>query len=258
MTIHVAAAGEGPPVVFVHSTGLSGRQWRRWAEAMPMFRTLALDLPGIGGSGPWAGSGSSMDEDLAAVIEVVREHGPAHLVGHSYGGVLALHVAADHPELVRRVVVYEPPVISLLATGGPEDQALGDAAMPAGFMDPDRMGTEPWLEAFVDWWNGPGAWAQLGEPVRRSFLAVAAKVAGEVYGLSLDRMTLDGYGRSEAPTLLLRSDRVPPSIDRALTRLGSLPNVRTQVVPGGSHMSPLTGPDRLVPLAVAHLLTDGP
>ncbi len=53
-------------------------------------------------------------DDLAAIIET-RKHGAVHLVGHSMGGQIALFLAIQRPELVRKLVLIEPPVIGLIA-----------------------------------------------------------------------------------------------------------------------------------------------
>jgi pimeloyl-ACP methyl ester carboxylesterase len=101
--------GEGPPVVLVHGLGGSAGNWAlvgpRLAER---GRTVALDLPGHGRSGPLP------RHDLEGHIGAVRaliEHvdqGPVTLVGSSMGGLIAEMIAAEHPELVAALILVSP------------------------------------------------------------------------------------------------------------------------------------------------------
>jgi pimeloyl-ACP methyl ester carboxylesterase len=67
----------------------------------------------------WPGDGEDNNltnnaTDLAELIIKRLDLGPAHLIGHSYGALTALYMAYQHPELVRTLVLGEPPVMSLL------------------------------------------------------------------------------------------------------------------------------------------------
>lgn len=248
----VLLQGDGPNVLFIHSSGLSSRQWSRWLRSLPQIRAIVPDLPGCGQNAAWEG-GSAPDEDLGLVLQLLEAHGPCHMVGHSYGGVLCLHAALDRPDLVRSIFVYEPPLIELLATGPLEDQRLLAEGMPPNLLDPETAGTEPWLRRFVDWWNGPGAWDQLAAPVRAEFLRNGRKTAAEVIGLSTHARPLEAYASLRCPVLAVRGDRSPAVIATALARLGTLPCVRSVTLEQAGHMEPLTHPERLIALAKAFL-----
>lgn len=232
---------------YVHASGSSGRQWRRWQAELP---GVAPDLLGSGANPPWTGP-FTLQLDVDHLIEALAPHAPLDLVGHSYGGALALMLALQRPDLVRRVVAYEPPLMGPLATGADEDRELLASIGPAG-ADPAVAGTETWLEAFVDWWNGPGAWAALGEPVRAEFVRVGPKVAAEVLGLAADPLRLADYAQLQVPVTLIRGDQTPAAVAESLRRVGALPNVRSVQIDGG-HMAPVTHPERLIPVVRAAL-----
>jgi pyruvate dehydrogenase E2 component (dihydrolipoamide acetyltransferase) len=89
-------SGDGPPVVFVHGFGADLNAWMFTQPVLAeRHRTIALDLPGHGGStkalsGPLDGSSFAADIDRAlAALGIDR----MHLVGHSMGGAIALHFA---------------------------------------------------------------------------------------------------------------------------------------------------------------------
>src|SRR5687768_12289273 len=86
-------AGTGPTVVCIHSNASSSAQWRALMELLsPKFRVLARDSYGAGKSPPYR-KASLRDE--AALIEPVLR-GASALVGHSYGGAVALVAALAH------------------------------------------------------------------------------------------------------------------------------------------------------------------
>lgn len=234
-------------VVFLHASGLTGRQWHRW---LPLF-------PGaIAPERTEAEPGhSQLAHDLATVRETLAVYGPAHLVGHSYGGVLALQTALDVPALVRSVTVYEPPLTALLATGTPEDRALLEGSLHDSLLDAQLAGSPTWLAAFVDWWNGPGAFAALPESSRQELLRTAPRAAREVLSLASDDRTLEDYQALSCPVLVMRGSQPPTPIARVLALLGSLPAASSVTVDNAGHMAPLVATARVAPL-VADFLRD--
>jgi 3-oxoadipate enol-lactonase len=97
-----------PAVVLLHGLGMDGSSWALQQEPLIAagFRPVCPDAPGFGAS-PYDGHGWSIRRAAQAVAELVRQLGvaPAHVVGISMGGVIALQLALDHPHLVRRLVL---------------------------------------------------------------------------------------------------------------------------------------------------------
>lgn len=230
-----------PRALLLHSGGLSARQWRRLGEALaPTHEVLAPDLIGYGAAGVYPiGQPFHFRQDVARLVELVGDGEPVDIVGHSYGGLLALQLSLAQPARVRSLALYEPVAFGVL--DGPGD-AEAHAALEA--FEPYRAGPEPdtaWLTAFVDWWNGPGAWTALAEPVRASFRAVGWKLSEEVTSLIADRTSSATYATITAPTLLLGGDRSPAAERRTLERLAaSLPNATLTLFPGLGHMGPIS------------------
>jgi pimeloyl-ACP methyl ester carboxylesterase len=111
VTLHVHTGGSasvaGPPVVFLHGAGVDHTVWRFQTRRLAHqgYRVLAPDLPGHGRSGgePCA----SMPDWAEWLVSFLDERvgGPATVVGHSMGGLIAMHAAALAPQQFQRLVV---------------------------------------------------------------------------------------------------------------------------------------------------------
>lgn len=110
--------GQGPTVVLVHGSVADHRTWDRHRPALARQYHVVAYTQRYFGTEPWASGWPKIgvpvqSDDLAAFIRGLRA-GPVHLVGWSSGGVVALNVALQHPELVKSAFVYEPPVGSVV------------------------------------------------------------------------------------------------------------------------------------------------
>jgi len=105
--LRYATAGEGDPVVFIHGFGLDLRMWDpQWVTFAPRHRVIRYDMRGYGGASLPDGPYSHVD-DLLALLDFLGAN-PAHLVGLSLGGRVALRIAAQHPEAVRSLTLADP------------------------------------------------------------------------------------------------------------------------------------------------------
>src|ERR1700742_3672659 len=111
LRIHYQQRGTGPDVVLIHAatSNLSIWMFSNLMEALACeFRVTAYDLRGHGASDAPGTSYTSADmaNDLWKLHSALQL-GPAILVGHSFGGVIAMHAALLHPEMVRGVIIYD-------------------------------------------------------------------------------------------------------------------------------------------------------
>ncbi|MEV6040086.1 alpha/beta hydrolase [Nonomuraea sp. NPDC052116] len=102
--VHYRRAGSGPGLVMVHGTG--GDAVSNYAHLVPEFTGLRTVItPDYAGSGQTADPGGDLTLDLLAGQVAATFEGPSDLVGFSLGAAVAVAVAAEHPELVRRLVL---------------------------------------------------------------------------------------------------------------------------------------------------------
>ncbi|HEU0104463.1 MAG TPA: alpha/beta hydrolase [Mycobacteriales bacterium] len=105
-----AGAGTGTPVLLLHGAPETSSCWRDLVPRLALGRrVLAPDLPGLGGSsypGPY--DVRSLVTQVAALLEA-EGTGPVDVVGHDWGGIVAIGLAGLRPDLVRRLVVANAP-----------------------------------------------------------------------------------------------------------------------------------------------------
>lgn len=114
--LEVAVQGSGETIVFIHGGGFADSYLPLAIEpaVRDHFRTIRYRRRGFGGSTPADGLTSVADHasDCRALLDalgVVR----AHVLGHSYGGSVALQVAVDAPDVVATVAVFEPGLLAV-------------------------------------------------------------------------------------------------------------------------------------------------
>jgi pimeloyl-ACP methyl ester carboxylesterase len=129
----VGAAGTKPMVIALHCSGSSGRQWNKLASALGDRCTLiAPDHIGCGATRPWSGDHRfCLADEAARILDIVdAQDGPIHLVGHSYGGGVALRVARERPERIASLSLYEPTAFHVLRSKDPDGRTDGTGADP--------------------------------------------------------------------------------------------------------------------------------
>src|SRR6516225_7595311 len=133
--LNVRRWGAGPPVLLVHGAVTNGES--SWSRQRPLGERWELIVPDRRGfhPNPPAG-GTDFDVDAGDIAELL---GPgAHLVGHSYGGIVSMLAADLRPDAVRSLTLVEVPAMSLLR-GHPEIEdaiAAGNERLHRGPADP--------------------------------------------------------------------------------------------------------------------------
>ena len=235
---------------------MSSRQWGRLAERLRQDGqdVHTPDFRGHGDGAPWpAGPVSDLSFDVDLALRLLDGH--THLVGHSYGGLIAL-LAARGREDVTSVSVYEPIALGALRAAGDEEGLRDLARLEADprFTDPAAAGSDDWLQLFVDYWSGAGAWDGLGERGRASFRQSARALADTVPALMGESTPAESYASIRAPLLVLRGDAGPLSVRRAGALVAqAVPGARLETIAGAGHMGPLTHRNAVDERIAAHV-----
>jgi pimeloyl-ACP methyl ester carboxylesterase len=251
---------EGDPLVLVHGSWGDHRTWERVVPALARsFRVLTYDRRGHSRSERPTGQGSVREDvaDLAALIEHLGL-APAHILGNSFGGSIALRLAAQRPELFRSLVVHEPPLFGLL--GDPAAREVLETFRERSRVVVDLLEkgqTESGARQFIETIAfGPGAWEELPAEVRRSVLFNAPTFLDEQRDpewLAIDLERLSGFS---PPMLLTQGEQSEPFFLLVVEQVArALPRAKRQTLPGAGHVPQLSHPDEYVE-AVASFIHD--
>ena len=257
ITLHYMEEGKGTPVIFVHGSLSDGGYWAdQIGPFAEHYRAIAYSRRyNYPNTNPVrSGYSAVVDaEDLAALIRALHL-GKVVVIGHSYGALTGLFLAAQHPELVRALVLAEPPAVSLLA------HLTGDKAQTGRAMFEDiqlRMVTpmqrafrrgdrDAGVAAFIDYvFNDPHGWDKMPEPARRETLRDAHEWdVMMTTGILFPDIEPATIRKIVAPVLLLSGAKSYPFlglITEELARL--LPNRESIVLPDARHQMWYQDPD---------------
>jgi pimeloyl-ACP methyl ester carboxylesterase len=250
--------GEGESVVFVHGSADDLRSWRQQLPAIgASYRAIAY-------SRRYARPNEDIEPDadnqtLPHVVDLVTflqvmDAAPAHLVGHSWGGLICLLAAIRHPQVVRSLVLQEPPVLSLFLRTRPRPTELlrlfvrrprtafvilrfaAKTALPAekAFR---RGDDDAAMQTYALGLLGKDTWELLPQKRKQQARENLSTLRAQVLGAGFPPLRDDDVRGVAAPTLLMTGERSPAYLPRLTDRLQQLlPNAERVEIPAASHL----------------------
>src|SRR5215510_10995593 len=247
--------------IALHCSGAGASQWRSLAQELGGgYEVLTPEHYGCESRGPWTGEHAfSLADDAERPIELIDESDQkVHLVGHSYGGGVALYVALNRPDKIASMTLYEPSAFHLLRQMGEAGaKAFAEISAVARrlsqcVIDGDyRAG----VADFVDYWNDPGAWNAMRPEAQEALMRWAPKGPLDFRALFEDPTPATAYRALNFPVLILRGERAPMPT-RAISErlLELLPRSRLKIIAGAGHMGPLTHASKVSEVIVRHVV----
>jgi pimeloyl-ACP methyl ester carboxylesterase len=256
-TLAYRERGAGEPVVFVHG---SASDLRSWDQQLPAIGT---SYRAIAYSRRYARPNEDIEpgaddqmlphvDDLVSLLGSIHAT-PAHLVGHSWGAFICLLTAIRHPQLVRSLVLQEPPVLSLFVSTPPRPKellplfirrprtAVSILKFGAGTVAPAqrafrRGDDDTAMRRFAYGVLGKDTYEQLSEERRQQARENLNALRAQLLGAGFPPLSDDDLRRVRIPTLLMTGERSPAFLLRLTDRLQELlPDVERIEIAGASH-----------------------
>lgn len=256
----------GTPVVFVHGSLKDLGDWDAQVAAFAgTHRVLVYSRryhpPNPPQNDALAYSPRLHAEDLAALL-LTLDLAPAHVVGSGYGGYTALVLALEHPELVRSLVLGEPPVMPLL-NRTPEGDAIRRAFFTTA-LDPARRAfahgdSVAALRAFLDGVSGRrGTFDSLPAPARAAIIAHSFEMRREMLANReqyMPPLPCADLGRLHTPVLLLSAERSARMYHLITDELARCMISDTLITVPGGHAMHATNPAYYNQVVLRYLVT---
>jgi len=253
-------AGEtGPFVVLLHSSVSGARQWRRLMEDLKArYRVRAINLIGHGQTPSWPDIRPQLLDDQARLVEFVLPDSPedVFLVGHSFGGSVAMKAAALLANRVTKLVLLEPNPFYLLEQAG-RDEAFAEAMEMRNCVKKyGALGEwETAAERFANYWAGVGAWHHMSLERRAAFMEGLKPNYFEWDAVLSETTSAEQWSALLPPATLLTydPDTMLPIRKIAAILRKACPHWCVHEVPGTGHMAPLTHPHIINPNVMSFL-----
>ncbi len=208
------------------------------------FTLLSIDLSGYGASPfPENPDAFSISDEIKIITDILcSQFGDSirfHLVGHSYGGAIALKLSHLQREQIKTLTLFEPVAFHLLKKNSSSHLQITDLVNKLT----EQLKSENKVEAtkiFVDYWSGKGTFENLNKHQKELFVSYIDKVPLDFKALFNETLVAQKYGVPDRPTCLIKGAKSPiPSLEICDILSHSIKGSMIHTVKGG-HMSPIT------------------
>jgi pimeloyl-ACP methyl ester carboxylesterase len=231
--------GAGPTIVLVPGSCSTGAAWRPVIAAWEgRFRCVTTSLLGYGGT---AERRTATDTSIAHEVDILqsvilRAGGRVHLVGHSFGGLVAIALALSGRVPMASLTIVEAPAVELLQAAGEDQHYQAFRTMSDAYIAAFRNGEKHAIAAMVDFYGGAGTFASWPERVR-NYATETTRVNVldwfSAYGFPLSPAAL---AELDVPSLVLFGANSHPAARRANELLGrSISGASAANVAGAAH-----------------------
>lgn len=245
--------GKGTPVVFLHGSMAVKEQWSGITrELADRHKVISTDLIGYGETPRPQDLQNYSLKDESLLLQVVLDAAIGtdeayHLVGHSYGGVVALYHAYHHRARIISLTTIEPMAFHLLDRN---HSLLRESQMMVEEIVRHIEDGNPiaGAEMFIDLWMPPGTFARLSDREKLVLGEGVKKMVADFRGAANEPLSLDDYAALPMPHCLIAGKASPPySLGITEAILKAIPTIEQHWVDGG-HFSPVSHPHQVNPL----------
>jgi pimeloyl-ACP methyl ester carboxylesterase len=247
--------GSGPTIVLVPGSCSTGAAWRPVIAAWQnRFRCVTTSLPGYGRTAERRTAQDTSIARLAETLEsvIAKAGGRVHLVGHSFGGLVALAVALRQRAALASLVMLEAPAMEVLRDGDTHYSVF--RRMTEAYFADFEGGNREAIAAMIDFYGGAGTWASWPPRVRDYAIEttpVNIRDWASAYEFPLPPAALSAI---EIPLLVVRGG----GSSAAMQRANAVVHERTRgsalaTIDGAAHFMIATHADEVAALIARHV-----
>lgn len=240
--------GSGEPIVFIHGSFANSATWKPLVSTLAgQYHCICINLPGHGGTpDPDDFSAPSIEVELNIIEQVVAKltNKSIHLVGHSFGGVVALSQALKKSIDIKQLTLFEP--VTCWVLEAVNDQVMSDQVR--AFMQQYRSDAAKQLAdvcgQVIDFWGGAGAYQALPDFIKQSMAPlVKNNLRHWDMGDALTH-TLSDLHQLDIPTQVVFGSESNPVASAIAHHLqANIPNCTQTKIEGASHFLVNSHPD---------------
>lgn len=234
-----ADTATGAAVLFIPGSFSTQLAWRSLLHYLPgQYRTITTSLLGFGATHDTRTvTDFGMDHQVALIHAVIaRIDAPVHLVGHSFGGAVALATALAGRADIRSISTFEANPLGMLRERGRDDLYQQARQLCDRFEAALGVGEADAPGQIIDFWDGPGTFAALPKPVQDYCVKTAGVNLLDWYTAFDFAADTSDFSTLVIPTLVVRSEMSNPLMTDITAALSeTLPDAVAAVVPGAGH-----------------------
>jgi len=249
--------GVGPTVVLVPGSCSTGAAWRPMIAAWNgRFRCVTTSLLGYGGTAERrTASDPSISYEADVLESVIRKAGAGvHLVGHSFGALVALAVALRSRVSLASLVIIEAPAIELLRSCGEAEHYRAFRQMTDGYFAGFANGDAEAIAQMIDFYGGAGTFASWPERVRAYAIETTPVNILDWASAGAFPLSAASLAAVDLPTCVVRGGASPPAVQRANALISEcLPGAALATIPGAAHFMIATHANEVANLLSEHV-----
>lgn len=250
-------AGHGAAIVFVPGSFSTGSSWRGITTPLSRhFRTITTSLCGYGKTQERRLPGGNPIEDEMNVLETVltKANAPAHVVAHSFGGLVALACAMRRPVKLLSLTLLEPTVFDLLAMCNESKLNQEMRALLARYTREWEDGNQSAVRHIIDFYGGPGTFDGYPGPLKEKLISqTATNILDWQTGYG-SAVSLAEIAEMQVPTLVVCGGISHLAMKRSNQLLvDHLPDSELRMLAGANHFMMGTHSDELAAAIERHI-----
>lgn len=232
--------GSGSPIVFIHGSYATTSTWKKMIEPLAEnHHCISIKLPGhCGMPNPDDFSNPTMETELEIIEQVVNllTDEAVHLIGHSFGGVIALAQALKGNLNLSQVTLFEPVAIWVLNSAGDKEMSARVQEFLTKYRQDASDKKHYACGQVIDFWGGKGAFESLPEFIKDSMEPLMKNNIRHWDIDSLIRNDLTDLEKCVVPTRLVYGDQSNPVASSICDHLSEhIPNSKKYEIEGASH-----------------------